>query len=169
MEFPAAGPPTLLWSFGVTAFTQLRSLRIIAGLAKPKLSAAERRLVGPGRVERPTSRLSGVRSNHLSYEPKRGVRLGCGDRTHYAATSRAHSRGTRRKGRETKGAVGRQCRKSETDQKSERLCLLSAPFVLSPEIETCSCEHASDFRIQKGGDPAAGSPTATLLRLRPSR
>ena len=31
--------------------------------------ACERRLVGPGRVERPTSRLSGVRSNHLSYEP----------------------------------------------------------------------------------------------------
>ncbi len=29
----------------------------------------ERSLVGPGRVERPTSRLSGVRSNHLSYEP----------------------------------------------------------------------------------------------------
>ena len=25
--------------------------------------------MGPGRVERPTSRLSGVRSNHLSYEP----------------------------------------------------------------------------------------------------
>src|SRR5437868_4762578 len=25
--------------------------------------------VGPGRVELPTSRLSGVRSNHLSYEP----------------------------------------------------------------------------------------------------
>jgi hypothetical protein len=32
-------------------------------------SHCERRLVGPGRVERPTSRLSGVRSNHLSYEP----------------------------------------------------------------------------------------------------
>ena len=30
---------------------------------------SEQRLVGPGRVERPTSRLSGVRSNHLSYEP----------------------------------------------------------------------------------------------------
>ena len=29
----------------------------------------ERRLVGPERVERSTSRLSGVRSNHLSYEP----------------------------------------------------------------------------------------------------
>ena len=30
-------------------------------------------MVGPGRVERPTSRLSGVRSNHLSYEPLRAV------------------------------------------------------------------------------------------------
>ncbi len=29
-------------------------------------------MVGPGRVELPTSRLSGVRSNHLSYEPLRG-------------------------------------------------------------------------------------------------
>jgi hypothetical protein len=27
------------------------------------------KVVGPGRVELPTSRLSGVRSNHLSYEP----------------------------------------------------------------------------------------------------
>jgi hypothetical protein len=33
--------------------------------------ASERRLVGPERVERSTSRLSGVRSNHLSYEPDR--------------------------------------------------------------------------------------------------
>jgi hypothetical protein len=32
-------------------------------------SLRERRLVGPERVERSTSRLSGVRSNHLSYEP----------------------------------------------------------------------------------------------------
>ena len=31
--------------------------------------------VGLGRVELPTSRLSGVRSNHLSYRPD-GVRLG---------------------------------------------------------------------------------------------
>jgi hypothetical protein len=30
-----------------------------------------RQVVGPGRVELPTSRLSGVRSNHLSYGPSR--------------------------------------------------------------------------------------------------
>jgi hypothetical protein len=35
---------------------------------------AKRAMVGPGRVERPTSRLSGVRSNHLSYEPVSGKR-----------------------------------------------------------------------------------------------
>src|SRR5271169_2871869 len=40
---------------------------------KPPEAAQQRRVVGPGRVERPTSRLSGVRSNHLSYEPERGV------------------------------------------------------------------------------------------------
>ena len=39
------------------------------GLACQAVAAKRRRLVGPGRVERPTSRLSGVRSNHLSYEP----------------------------------------------------------------------------------------------------
>jgi hypothetical protein len=33
------------------------------------LSLRERSMVGPERVERSTSRLSGVRSNHLSYEP----------------------------------------------------------------------------------------------------
>ena len=35
----------------------------------------QRRLVGPGRLELPTSRLSGVRSNHLSYGPS-GSRQG---------------------------------------------------------------------------------------------
>ena len=32
-------------------------------------------LVGPGRLELPTSRLSGVRSNHLSYGPPDSVRI----------------------------------------------------------------------------------------------
>src|SRR5882672_3668799 len=54
----------LLRSCGATA-DSLLSTRMAR---QPKLE--ERRLVGPGRVERPTSRLSGVRSNHLSYEPE---------------------------------------------------------------------------------------------------
>jgi hypothetical protein len=32
------------------------------------------KMVGPGRLELPTSRLSGVRSNHLSYGPFSGTR-----------------------------------------------------------------------------------------------
>ncbi len=43
------------------------SLRVV-GL--PRQSAQREGLVGPGRLELPTSRLSGVRSNHLSYGPK---------------------------------------------------------------------------------------------------
>src|SRR5690606_23303245 len=46
-------------------------------------TAIKSEMVGLGRVELPTSRLSGVRSNHLSYKPlqknqagKRGVFLG---------------------------------------------------------------------------------------------
>jgi hypothetical protein len=39
-----------------------------------RYSITEPVLVGPGRLELPTSRLSGVRSNHLSYGPP-GIRL----------------------------------------------------------------------------------------------
>ena len=48
-------------------------------------------VVGPGRVERPTSRLSGVRSNHLSYEPKCEMRSGL-DAQSRNNDSRARSR-----------------------------------------------------------------------------
>jgi hypothetical protein len=49
------------------------SLSAKAGVPPP--AAEQRRVVGPGRVERPTSRLSGVRSNHLSYEPVGGIQV----------------------------------------------------------------------------------------------
>ena len=38
-------------------------------------TAARGRLVGLGRVELPTSPLSGVRSSHLSYRPTRSTKL----------------------------------------------------------------------------------------------
>ena len=41
-------------------------------------------------------------------------------------------------------------------------------FAVPEELDT-GMTPASVFQIQKGGDPAAGSPTATLLRLHPSR
>ncbi len=45
---------------------------------------------------------------------------------------------------------------SEESQKSDR------------PVRTFFCPRAGYSSLQKGGDPAAGSPTATLLRLRPS-
>ena len=69
-------------------------------------------VVGLGRFELPTSPLSGVRSNQLSYRP----------------------------------AVSLHC--DQTDCEDASYAVTSFFF--------------------KGGDPAAGSPTATLLRLHPS-
>ena len=84
-----------------------------------QLSYTPDKVVGLGRLELPTSRLSGVRSNHLSYKPL--IQL--------------------------KG--------------------LSPVFLfLSKRIRR---RYTILFLSLKGGDPAAGSPTATLLRLRPSR
>ena len=72
--------------------------------------------MGLGRLELPTLRLSGVRSNHLSYKPI------------------------------TKG-------------------LPPSHLYLRGYVDGILLS----FFSLKGGDPAAGSPTATLLRLRPSR
>ena len=57
-------------------------------------------VVGLGRLERPTSPLSGVRSNHLSYRPETGP--------HH----KARPCGVKlvREERETKTAVSRKCR-----------------------------------------------------------
>ena len=44
--------------------------------------AMSRRLVGLGRVELPTSRLSGVRSNHLSYRPEADARISANGSRH---------------------------------------------------------------------------------------
>ena len=69
-------------------------------------------MVGLGGFEPPTSPLSGVRSNQLSYRPE------------------------------------------------------------ASHVDQITCEDARAERTRclllKGGDPAAGSPTATLLRLHPS-
>ena len=62
-----AGPRALVTASG-------RRFQMTGPQAKANLTGPKR-LMGLGRVELPTSRLSGVRSNHLSYRPD-GVRLG---------------------------------------------------------------------------------------------
>ena len=59
---PDAGEVRLRFRFGATAFAH--------ALGLPSRSSIERRLVGLGRLELPTSRLSSARSNQLSYKPK---------------------------------------------------------------------------------------------------
>ena len=54
------------------SWARARARRLAAARCKrtsPALRGPPRRLVGPGRLERPTSRLSGARSNRLSYGP----------------------------------------------------------------------------------------------------
>jgi hypothetical protein len=66
------GPQMTIGSAGWLAEPKLGKKPVLAlsGFDAAAIAASQRRLVGPGRVERPTSRLSGVRSNHLSYEPE---------------------------------------------------------------------------------------------------
>jgi hypothetical protein len=90
------------------------------------LSLGDLLLVGLGGLEPPTSPLSGVRSNRLSYRP---------EVTDHPVEARRHP-----------------------------------PNGIKPKVSSnlCGCIRQSPFCFVKGGDPAAGSPTATLLRLHPS-
>ena len=125
-----------------------------------------RRLVGPGRLERPTSRLSGARSNRLSYGPG-------------PADARVAARATRvaaRDGGASGGVGGRDARTARPAR-----IVVPPPRPPAPSVSIVDvCRRGVSRRAprravggprrpQKGGDPAAGSPTATLLRLHPSR
>jgi hypothetical protein len=93
------------------------------------LSLGDLLLVGLGGLEPPTSPLSGVRSNRLSYRPDV-----------HPVEARRHP------------AERYQARTVQARTASNNLC-------------GCICQSTC---FVKGGDPAAGSPTATLLRLHPS-
>ncbi len=115
---------------------------LAAGLEPPHAADPHVDMVGLGGVEPPTSPLSGVRSNQLSYRPplfpiKEAM---SGQST---LSKGAHSRGRR------------------------RFALEGTNY-----CEQVTCEGARARRLRrclfKGGDPAARSRTATLLRLHPS-
>ena len=92
--------PTELWPQSLeTRQVSCRSIRapVMIG-AEPRRRKAQR-LVGPGRLELPTSRLSGVRSNQLSYGPRgdRSTAAGSGARWARDRTRTPERRWARRK------------------------------------------------------------------------
>ena len=125
-----------------------------------------RRLVGPGRLERPTSRLSGARSNRLSYGP------GPADARVAASATRVAARD----GGASGGVGGRDARTARPARIVVPPPRPPAPSVSIIDVFRRGVSRRAPRRAvggprrpQKGGDPAAGSPTATLLRLHPSR
>ena len=106
-------------------------------------------MVGPGRLELPTSRLSGVRSNQLSYEPMQDTGVSGLTRRHAGLSKIGSSFRIHRSGG----------RSSSLARLASRKCVDRHHLAISPK---------GDAGSPKGGDPAAGSPTATLLRLHPN-
>jgi hypothetical protein len=89
-----------------TADLKLAKLALSQLSYGPVVVGYEDQMVGPERVERSTSRLSGVRSNHLSYEPDEVQHLLAREALPRATCPRAVAR-ARRKGRETRTAARR--------------------------------------------------------------
>ena len=71
----AGALPTELWPQvgGRPPTLKLRRATFASKIGLPAEAAEQRRLVGLGRFELPTSRLSSARSNQLSYKPVPGV------------------------------------------------------------------------------------------------
>ena len=112
--------------------------------------------MGLERLELSTSRLSGVRSSHLSYRPSFcAVLLASPAPSPLAPWSciSAYIPGVAR---------ALSLAKSTTQHKKPACGTLSTHRVGSSQV------NSESGVLCKGGDPAAGSPTATLLRLHPN-
>ncbi len=137
-------------------------------------SARRNSMVGQGGLEPPTPRLSSVCSNQLSYWPRtRGVAQsgeGCAVGAHRSPHGPQPGAPAR---------SGRPVRKPGTfDERQVRT--IANPIRGSSGTNECKASSLCQTSPKdperpirqtslKGGDPAAGSPTATLLRLHPSR
>jgi hypothetical protein len=112
--------------------------------ALSQLSYGPMNVVGLGRFELPTSPLSGVRSNQLSYRPASSEIWG-----------------------QSKNSVFPLFR---LGNRAVLTLTLNFPVAAGCNILGNLCWALASGRclLFKGGDPAAGSPTATLLRLHPS-
>jgi hypothetical protein len=141
------------------------------GPAHSVSSSGRRRdpMVGLGRLELPTSRLSGVRSNQLSYRP-----IKASHDTLIVSGTNWDGRDREPDGPQTK--VGNSRVHDEPALQLWSLLGRDTTAAARPRYSWVEL-RAENFRSEdlgsstslKGGDPAAGSPTATLLRLHPSR
>ena len=113
-------------------------------------------VVGLTGVEPVTSSLSGTRSNQLSYKPRGlggGSRIRTGDIL--LAKQALYQLSHAPRGGDAPGPVGREAgHGSGGGMRAAR----AAPQLRDPSVPA----------PQKGGDPTAGSPTVTLLRLHPN-
>jgi hypothetical protein len=153
-------------------------------------------LVGQGGLEPPTPRLSSVCSNQLSYWPKilaiAGHRI---DPEHRDRSTDTQAKTRIKPEKDARTAPASCFRRREPGHTDIRHSKAVSPSDDRPEVSgSCvmrkiDARQAGDAglvrrpvlrpnRIRgglprrpslKGGDPAAGSPTATLLRLHPSR
>ena len=150
--------------------------------------------MGQGGLEPPTPRLSSVCSDQLSYWPDRrpangpgrtgtartapgGPRPGWGRGTAGARAPPARPRRNgdeggnngRRDARRARGIGTRGWDRRRGRTPPARRCAGRAATATGPCHHAAPRRRASRPQSLKGGDPAAGSPTATLLRLHPSR
>ena len=115
-------------------------------------------VVGLGGLEPPASPLSGVRSNHLSYRPSlaclltRSLRSACRSLGHVPDVRSFARSGADLVLTPKSGAI------DKVSAYRGRFAWIQVPCVGVLQGRSCS----------KGGDPAAPSDTATLLRLHPS-
>ena len=146
--------------------------REIVVRVKPALSLEP--VVGLGGLEPPTSRLSSARSNQLSYKPSRPRKV--------LKTPRPKPTLNPRRLRPLLASKRKvPCVQNERETKTAgpanaarlKPLIFRARSYQRKTVRLYAAETKASARLnaefQKGGDPAAGSPTATLLRLRPSR
>ena len=125
-----------------------------------------KRVVGLGGLEPPASPLSGVRSNHLSYRPKVFLGKSAQEYAGFCGGLRITPDGGASRDRTDDPLLAKQV-----------LSQLSygPNAVFEPRDSLLDAGHlcgrlTGNFLslVSKGGDPAAPSDTATLLRLHPS-
>ena len=117
-------------------------------------------MVGLGGLEPPASPLSGVRSNHLSYRPMKDESQNPRHATWFRSTQLVSP--VRSGCCEESGLDGRFC------SSQHGCCVKQTLRVKYRCLVWTSCNKTLRPSFSKGGDPAAPSDTATLLRLHPS-